>query len=45
MNDLKCVLLLKERKHLIRIGDAEHTYKTIYFILMSRVHFKKLVDN
>ena len=30
MNDLKCVLLSKERQ--IRIGDAEHTYKIIYFI-------------
>jgi hypothetical protein len=26
-----------------RIGDAEHTYKTVYFI-MSRGRFKKLVD-
>jgi hypothetical protein len=27
------------------IGDAEHTiYKTVYFIIMSRGHFKKLVE-
>jgi hypothetical protein len=26
------------------IGDAGHTYKTVYFIIMSRRHFKKLVE-
>ena len=33
-----------ERATDFRIGDGEHTSTTVYFIIMSRGHFKELDD-